>query len=231
MKRSRFRLTPLQAALHAAALLPFVWLLVDAANGNLTVNPIQEASRRTGLYALVLLLLSLAVTPLNAVLGYAPLVKMRRPLGLYAFFYAAVHLSIFLAIDYAFEWRFILPEIAEKRYILVGLSAFIILLALALTSYQWAMKKMGKNWKRLHRLVYLAAPLVILHFAWAVKGDLALLSGEVIRPVLFGLVALALLATRLAPIRRRLAQFRQQRKRARQPAARPPAHPHPLTDE
>lgn len=231
MKRSRFRFTPLQAALHLAALVPFAWLLIDAANGNLSVNPIQEASRRTGLYALVMLLLSLAVTPLNTLTGYGPLVKMRRPLGLYAFFYAAVHLTIFIAIDYGFEWRFILPEISEKRYIIVGLSAFTILLALALTSFQWAMKKMGKNWKRLHRLVYLAAPLVILHFAWAVKGDLALLSGEVVRPVLYGLVALTLLATRLSPVRSRLAQFRQQRKRARRPAVQPPAQPSPLTDE
>ncbi|HZW02744.1 MAG TPA: ferric reductase-like transmembrane domain-containing protein, partial [Anaerolineaceae bacterium] len=129
MKRSRFRLTPLQAAVHLAALTPFAWLIFDAVNGNLTVNPIQEASRRTGLYALILLLASLAVTPLNALTGFSPLIKMRRPLGLYAFFYAAVHLSIFIGVDYGFQWRFILPEITEKRYIIVGFSAFTILLA------------------------------------------------------------------------------------------------------
>jgi sulfoxide reductase heme-binding subunit YedZ len=212
----RLRFTRLHLLMHLAALTPLGLLIFDAFTDNLTANPIQAATQRTGLYALSLLLVSLLVTPLYTLTRWGPVVKMRRPLGLYAFLYAAIHVSIFVGIDYAFAWNFMLREIPEKRYILVGLSAFLILAALAFTSSQYWMKRLGKSWKRLHKLVYLAGPLVILHFAWAVKGDLALLSGEVLQPLLYGLALVILLVLRLPPVRRRLSALSRRLKPVRQ---------------
>jgi DMSO/TMAO reductase YedYZ heme-binding membrane subunit len=147
----RFRFTPLQLAVHAAALLPLAWLIKDYLTDNLTVNPIQAATQRTGDYAIVLLLLSLAVTPIITLTGYSALSKVRRPLGLYAFLYAAIHLFIFVGVDYGFNFDFLLADIAQKRFIFVGLAAFILLIPLAFTSYRYWQKRLGKNWKRLHR--------------------------------------------------------------------------------
>jgi methionine sulfoxide reductase heme-binding subunit len=182
-------------AVHLVSWLPLAWLLFDYLTGNLTVNPIQAATIRTGKYALIWLVLSLACTPLHSLLGWRGALKLRRPLGLYAFMYAAVHVFIFVAIDYAFAWGLLATEVVLKPYIIMGLSAFTMLSLLALTSFRWWMRRLGKNWKRLHRLVYLAAVLVIVHYAWAAKGDVLQLSGDTIQPFAFGLaVALLLLA-------------------------------------
>lgn len=199
----------LRAAAHVGALLPLLLLIFDALRDNLTANPIQAATQRSGTAALVLLLISLACTPLYTITGYAGFSRLRRPLGLYAFLYALVHLSIFLVLDYAFAWDLILPELAQKRYLIAGLAAFAILLALAATSFTLTMKALGKHWKRLHRLVYAAAGLVVLHVAWAKKGNLSTLSGDILKPALALAVLLVLLGLRLPPIRRRLTALRR----------------------
>ena len=199
----------LRAAAHVGALLPLLLLIFDALRDNLTANPIQAATQRSGTAALVLLLISLACTPLYTITGYAGFSRLRRPLGLYAFLYALVHLSIFLVLDYAFAWDLILPELAQKRYLIAGLAAFAILLALAATSFTVTMKVLGKNWKRLHRLVYAAGGLVVLHVAWAEKGNLSTLSGDILKPALALAVLLVLLGLRLPPIRRRLTALRR----------------------
>ena len=155
----------LQILTHAAAWIPLLVLGWAYANDQLTVNPIQAAQQRTGQTALVLLLLSLACTPLLTLTRFAPLNNLRRPLGLYAFLYAAVHLFLFIGIDYGFNFRLILLDTGSKSYILVGLTAFLLLLPLAVTSPRWFVIRMKKNWKRLHRLVYVAAILIVLHFA------------------------------------------------------------------
>ena len=201
--------TPLQIMTHLAAWAPLGWLVWDFLNGNLTVNPIQAATQRTVKAALILLVLSLACTPLNTLTGYAPALKLRRPLGVYAFLYAALHFMVFIILDYNQNWRLILQAILEKRFVIVGLAALMILLPLAITSFQWWQKKMGKTWKRLHRLVYLAGGLVIFHYAWAVKGDIFKLSGDVFQPLVYGLIVLALLALRLPPIRRSIVNRRR----------------------
>lgn len=200
-----------------AAWLPAVGLSWAWANGQLTANPIQAATQRTGFTALTLLALSLACTPANSLLGFRPALKWRRPLGLYAFLYAAAHLLLFSGVDYGFNWAFLQDEVLEKPFIIVGLVAFTILLALAATSFQGWMKRLGKNWKRLHRLVYIAAPLLILHFAWARKGNLATLSGDILQPLFFGLAVGALLLLRLPAVRKALA--RGNRPLPRRPAA------------
>ena len=199
------RLTPLQLIVHIGAWIPLAVLIVDALTGNLTINPIQEAEKRSGDIAITLLILSLAVTPLNTLFKYPGLVKLNRPLGLYAYLYAAIHLAIFIWLDYGFDGGLLLEAVAEKPFIIVGLTSFILLSALALTSFKSWMVRLGKKWKRLHRLVYLINLLVVLHFAWASKGDLFKLQGDIIRPLLAGAAVILLLVLRLPAVRKRLA--------------------------
>lgn len=180
---------------HIGALLPLAWTVQDYFTNNLTVNPIQELTFRTGRYALILLILTLAITPLNALFGWRKLIPLRRLFGLYAALYATLHFLIFVGLDYGFDWELLQEAIFEKRYALIGFSAFLILLALALTSNRNAMKRLGKRWKKLHQLVYLAGGLAIVHFIWVVKADLT-------RPLLYGLVMAFFLLFRLRPLRR-----------------------------
>ncbi|MBN1148308.1 MAG: sulfoxide reductase heme-binding subunit YedZ [Anaerolineales bacterium] len=203
-----YKFSPLQIMVHAVAWLLLAWLAGDYFGGNLGVNPIQAATQRAGRYAIVFLILSLACTPLNTLFGLRQALSARRALGLYAFAFAALHLLIFAWLDFAFDWSLLKLEVAEKRYILVGLAAFTILALLAATSFKWWMKRLGKNWKRLHRLVYLAGLLVVLHYAWAKKGDLLRLQGDIWWPLLAGIIVSTLLVLRLPAVRRAASQQR-----------------------
>lgn len=187
------------------AWLPLLVLAFDAFTGRLTVNPIQAAEQRTGDIAITLLVLSLACTPLNTLLRWPAVLKVRRSLGLYAYLYAFLHVLLFIGLDYGFNTLLLLQALLEKPFILVGLAGFILLSALALTSFDTWKGRLGKNWKRLHRLTYLINLLVVLHFGWAVKGDFLRLQGDVLRPLLAGLAVLLLLGLRLPAVRRRLA--------------------------
>jgi methionine sulfoxide reductase heme-binding subunit len=191
----------LQLLTHAGALAPLAVLLWDVTRDQLGFNPIQEITARTGQAALLLLVLSLASTPLNTLFGWKQLLPLRRPLGLYAFGYVCLHLLTFLVLDFGLEWEWIWQEISEKRYILVGFAAFLLLLPLALTSTRWAMRRLGKRWKQLHRLVYVAAPLAVLHYLWLVKADIR-------EPLLYGGIVALLLLLRWAPIRRMVSRLR-----------------------
>lgn len=203
------RTHPIKIAAHIGALIPLIWLVWAYTSNNLTVNPIQAATQRTGDYAIVLLVLSLAITPLYTLTGIRQLTPLRRLLGLYAFTYAALHFLIFIGWDYGFDWGLVIPEIFAKQYTLVGLISGLILLALAITSFKWWMKKLGKNWKRLHQLVYAAGILVVIHFAWARKGDILRLTGDIQQPLILGAVVLLLLVLRLPAIRRWISNFRR----------------------
>ena len=161
---SRIKFTPLQIGVHLTAWALAIWLVWAYSTGNLTVNPIQDLTQRTGKIALIFLVSSLACTPINTVFGFKPALKVRRALGLYAFVFATSHGLILVGLDYGFDWFLLQLEILDKRYILVGLSAFLILLLLAITSFRWWMRRLGKYWKWLHRLVYLAGILVVLHY-------------------------------------------------------------------
>jgi sulfoxide reductase heme-binding subunit YedZ len=195
------KFTRFQLLVHAGALLPFAWLIVDFLRDNLTVNPIQALTLRTGKYALVLLVLSLACTPVNTLTGFSAALRVRRALGLYAFFYAFLHFLIFIGLDYGFDPALLREAIFEKPFALVGFSAFLILVALAVTSTRSSMKRLGKRWTRLHRLVYLAGILVTLHYTWAVKSDIRL-------PLLFGAIILLLLVARIPSVRRSISRWR-----------------------
>jgi len=119
-----------------------------------------------------------------------------------------VHFLIFSVLDYGLDWSLLRGAIFEKPFVLVGLTALTILLTLAVTSFKWWMKRLGKNWKRLHRLVYLAAPLVVVHYSWSVKGDVLRLQGDILQPLAFGLAVALLLIARLPPVRRTATHLR-----------------------
>ncbi len=192
----------LRITVHAGALLPLAILVYDYYTDQLTYNPIQAAIQRTGDFAIVLLLLTLTVTPAITLLHLPVLTPLRRTLGLYTFFYAAIHLAIYVGLDYGFDWTHIIQSVQEKPFIVAGLAAFLIILALAGTSYQYWMKKMGKGWKKLHRLIYPAGFIVILHYAWAKKGNLFTMQGDEFLPLSALIVYLGLMAARLPIFRR-----------------------------
>lgn len=196
------RFTKFQVAVHIGALLPLLLLVVDWYRDNLTFNPIQALELRTGKYALVLLILSLACTPLNTVFGFRQALKVRRSLGLYAFLYASLHFFIFIGLDYQFDLLLLGEAIFEKRYALVGFTAGLILLALAITSTRGWMKRLGQTWTKLHKFVYVAGILVIVHYVWLVKSDIR-------TPLLYGALVLILLILRIPFVRRAASRLRQ----------------------
>ena len=213
------KFTKFQWLVHLGSLAPLALLIWDFFTDNLTANPIQDVTFRTGKAALVLLVLSLACTPLNTLFGFREALKVRRALGLYAFLYVCLHLSIFIGLDYGFDLELIREAIFEKRYALMGFAAFLILLPLALTSTKGWMKRLGQNWKRLHRWVYLAAVLAVIHYVWGVKSDVR-------EPLAYGAVVIVLLLARLPAVRRLASRARQAYYRRTQPKP----HPSPQRD-
>jgi len=183
-------------------LLPFGLLLWGAWRGDLGANPLETVTHTTGDWALRFLLLTLAMTPLRRLLGQAWPLQLRRMLGLFAFFYASLHLLIWLVLDQEMAWRNILADIAERPYVTVGFLAWLLLVPLALTSTRGAMRRLGRNWSRLHRLVYPIGILGVLHFLWLVKADL-------FEPLVYGGILALLLAFRLPLGRLRQLRLRE----------------------
>ncbi|MBL7161819.1 MAG: sulfoxide reductase heme-binding subunit YedZ [Anaerolineales bacterium] len=202
MKRSTFNL-PLTTLTHLSAWLPLAIGLWDLWQGNLGPDPIREATLRTGKSALILLLLSLACTPVNFIFKYRSVLKLRRPLGLYSFMYASIHFAIFIGVDYFFDFGLIQDALLEKRFAIVGLSTGIILLFLAITSTKGWQRRLKKNWKQLHRLVYAAGILAVTHYIWLVKQGVS-------QPWVFAGILVLLLSMRVKPIKNWAASlFRQ----------------------
>lgn len=196
--------SPWRAALHLVhplSLLPLVLLIADALLGRLSVNPIQDLTLRTGEAALILLVACLACTPLATLSGWKWSLGLRKPLGLYSFLYVVLHLLVFVALDFGLDLRLIQQAIIEKRYVLAGFAAFLLLVPLALTSTRWAQRRLGRSWKVLHRLIYPAAILAVLHFLW--------LSKVWREPAIYLALVLILLAFRIPIMRRWVVQLRQ----------------------
>ena len=191
--------------LYIAVSTPFLYLVFAYFTHNLTVNPILTAEEYSGDYAITLLVLSLACTPLNVITGYSIFVRFRRILGLSAFFYAAIHFLLFIGVDYGFDFPQILLTISRKPYIIIGLVVFIILIFLAITSLRRIQKALGRRWKTLQRLVYLASLGAVLHYGLAVKGNLLTLKGNILRPYIYAGVVVILLLLRIPPIERAIA--------------------------
>ncbi len=186
----------LKPAVFVLALVPLAGIGWDAWHDALGANPIEAVTHRTGDWALRFLLITLAVTPLRRLTGWRWVMRFRRMLGLYAFFYATLHFSTWLVLDQFFDWAAILEDIVKRPYITVGFTAWLLLVPLAATSTRGMMRRLGSRWVRLHRLVYLIGVLGVLHFWWLVKAD-------VLEPAIYAIVLSALLGYRVVTTRRR----------------------------
>lgn len=186
-----------KALVHALALLPLASLLLDVGRDALGADPVQALTHRSGDWALRLLLAALAVTPLRRISGWNVLARLRRMIGLYAFFYASLHLSVYLVLDLGGYWAQLFEDVVKRPYITVGFAAWLGLLALAATSTTAVMRRMGRHWTRLHRVVYAVGVLAVLHYLWLVKADLR-------EPILYAAILALLLVLRLPPVARRI---------------------------
>jgi sulfoxide reductase heme-binding subunit YedZ len=176
-------------ALIGLALLPLAGLVLGAARGALGANPVETITHVTGEWALRLLLLTLAVSPLRRLAGWAFVAPWRRSLGLLAFGYACLHFATFLALDLGFDLSALGEEVVERPFVTLGFAALVLLTPLAVTSTRGWQRRLGRRWLSLHRLVYVAAVLAVLHFFWLVKADWA-------EPIVYGAVLAGLLALR-----------------------------------
>ncbi len=171
-------------------LLPLARLLYLGFSGGLGVNPIEFVTRSLGTWALSFLLITLTVTPLRKLSGWSGIMRVRRMLGLTAFFYALLHWLSYLWLDQFFDWSEILKDLVKRPFITFGMATFLLLLPLALTSTDAAMRRLKRNWQRLHRLVYPAAVLAVCHYFWLVKQD-------VTQPLIYASVLALLLGLRI----------------------------------
>ena len=154
-----------------AGLVPVAWLAVGAWRDDLGANPIEKITHVTGDWALRFLLLSLTVTPLRRLLRWNELVAYRRMLGLFAFFYAVLHLSTFVVLDHYFDWQAIVADVYKRPYVTAGATALLCLIPLAITSTRGWIRRLGRRWTTLHRLAYVAAAAAVVHYWWLVKAD------------------------------------------------------------
>lgn len=161
----------MRVAAFAAALYPLLHLLAAAYTDDLTANPIEYLTNQTGFAALVLLILSLGVTPARRLTGWNEIIKLRRMLGLFAFFYGCLHLLVWIVLDKFFDLPIMVEDIAERPFITIGMATWLLLLPLALTSTQASIRRLGRRWQTLHRLAYVAAITGVIHFWWKVKAD------------------------------------------------------------
>jgi sulfoxide reductase heme-binding subunit YedZ len=194
--------------IHILGWTPLILLLFHALTNNLTVNPIQEITKRLGRAAILMLFLSLSGTPLANLSGWGDFSRHRRTLGLYSFSYALSHLLIFAGIDYGLNFVLISQQIIKKPYIILGSVAISLLTILAISSFKPVIRFMGSYWKKVHRLVYIIAILTIIHYGFAVKGNLFGLTGDIWKPLLYSLFFLVLMILRLPGISRRLKKKR-----------------------
>ena len=180
----------LRAVVFLLCLGPFLRLVVDGIRGDLTANPIEDLTLRTGWWAITLLMVTLAITPVRRLTGWNRLIQYRRMVGLFAFFYASLHVAVYFGLDQLLSFEYIAEDILDRPYITVGFTAWLLLVPLAITSTRGWIRRLGKRWQKLHRLVYVSAALAVLHFLWLVKADTR-------EPLIYAAVLGILLALRL----------------------------------
>ena len=178
-------------AAFALALVPFAWLLTRALTGRLSVNPIEDITLTTGIWTLRFLVITLAITPLRRVTGWNRLIQYRRMMGLFTFFYAVLHVSTWIVLDLFFAWDLILKDIVKRPFITAGMVAFVAMIPLAVTSTKGWIRRLGRRWTVLHRLVYVSGIAAAVHYLWKVKVIIG-------SPVYYAAVIAALLLFRLA---------------------------------
>ena len=192
----------IKAVLFAVLLLP----LIPIVGGSLrATDPVEHLTGESGEFALRILVLALAVTPLRLATGWNWLLKTRRMIGLYAFFYAAIHFGVYVALDRQFNFATVLDDVVERKFITVGFAAFLLLVPLALTSNNWSVKKLGgKAWLKLHKLVYAIALLAPVHFLWLKRGK------DLTEPLVYLAIFAALLAIRIPKVKAALSRGKKQ---------------------
>ena len=178
------------------SLLPLIRLIWLGFEGDLGANPIEFITRSTGTWALVFLCFTMTMTPLRLITGWSVWIKLRRMLGLFVFFYAVLHFSIWLWLDQNLDFAAMLQDVFKRPFITMGFLSFVLLIPLAMTSNHFSQKKLGRKWSKLHRLVYVIACSVILHYWWhkAGKNDLSTVS-------IYAAIVLALLVTRFKVVK------------------------------
>ena len=179
-----------KAAIWLFALMPLARLIWLGVNEDLGANPVEFVERSTGTWTLVILLTTLSMTPIRLLTGQVWQIQLRRLLGLFMFFYACLHITTYVWLDYSFVWVDITKDIIKHPYVIVGFSAFLLTIPLAATSNSYMIKRLKSNWKKLHQIVYLIAILGVLHFWWLVKKD-------VTEPIYYAAVLALLLGVRL----------------------------------
>ena len=189
----------IKPVLFLLCLMPLVILLIAAINDNLGTNPVETLTHETGQWALRFLLIGLAVTPLRRLLKIAWLIKLRRMLGLFAFFYASLHFITYLWLDQFFDWYEIIIDIPKRPFITIGFVSLVLLLPLVLTSTSAMQRRLGKKWLALHKLVYVIPVLVLIHFVWSLKADYS-------EPLSYALVFVFLLLMRFIYDRKKTLQ-------------------------
>jgi len=188
---SKMKLRLTKIALFLAALIPLGRLLWKAFHVGLGANPIEVITHSTGDWTLIFVLTTLSITPLRRITRQYWLIGVRRMIGLFAFFYGTLHFLTYIWLDKFFDVHEMLKDIAKRRFITVGFSAFVLMIPLALTSTAWSIRRLGgKNWQRLHRLIYFTGILAVVHYTWLVKADLR-------KPIRYGIVLSILLAYRV----------------------------------
>jgi methionine sulfoxide reductase heme-binding subunit len=186
---------------HVLALAPLVMLIFYYLRDDLTANPIRYLTLRTGTVGLILLVASLACTPVSILFGWRQVIQIRRTFGLYAFMYITLHLLVYAVVENRLEFQFIWRDLGERRAMLIGVPAFLLLVPLAITSTSGWQRRLGRRWRMLHWLVYLATPLSVLHFYWLdrdIKDT----------PLTYAAIVSVLLLVRLPPLRRAIVQAR-----------------------
>lgn len=185
----KLRLTKI--AIFLAALIPLARLAWKAFHDGLGANPIEVITHSTGDWTLIFVLTTLSITPLRRITRQYWLIGVRRMIGLFAFFYGTLHFLTYIWLDKFFDVHEMLKDIAKRRFITVGFSAFVLMIPLALTSTAWSIRRLGgKNWQRLHRLIYFTGILAVVHYTWLVKADRR-------KPIEYGIVLGILLAYRV----------------------------------
>ena len=189
LKIKDLKLKTLRTFVFLACLIPLALLGFDAYTDNLGANPIEVITRSTGSWTLTFLLITLSVTPLRRITGLQGLIKLRRMFGLFAFFYVSLHFTTYIWLDQFFDFAGIIKDVAKRPFITVGFSSFVLLIPLALTSSAAMIRRLGRRWQQLHRLVYLCAIGGVVHFLWLVKADRR-------QPFIYGAILTFLLAYR-----------------------------------
>lgn len=175
-------------------LSPVIWIASNALTDNLGANPVETITHQTGDWTLRLLLLTLLITPLKNCTGNPSWIRFRRMAGLFVYFYAFCHFTIWFLADHGLDLNYMVEDIIERPYITLGFAAFLLLTPLAMTSNHRSMRKLGRRWKQLHRLSYLIVILGVMHFLWLVKADY-------LEPMIYAVISAVLLLARVQPLK------------------------------